>query len=217
MQIAQLQADERHEGGTRAARRLRRSGKLPGIVYGHGETPQKVAVSAHDLGNLLHHGTHVVELLVDGAKRQVLIKDVQFGYLGTDPIHVDFTLVDLTERVRVSVPLDFRGTPVGTHEGGVFEHGLVDVEVECLVTEIPESLRVNVGAMKLGDMFHVGDLELPENVAAATPAEVIVCSVRAKAVAVAEAEEAEAEEGASEEPEIIGRKKEEGKGEDSKE
>ncbi len=218
MEIATLQAETREAGGTRAARRLRRQGKVPAVIYGHGQSPENVAVSARDLSNLLEHGAHVLQVSVEGQNRQVLIKDVQFDHLGTDPVHVDFTHVDLAERVHVSIPLEFRGTPVGTHEGGVLDHGLVDLEVECLVTEIPESIRVNVADMKLGDLLHVRDLELSESVRAVTPAEAIVCSVRAKTAAAAVAEEAEAEAGAEEEPEVIGHKqKEEGAEPGSKE
>lgn len=216
MEIATLQAETREARGTRAARRLRRQGKVPGVIYGHGQTPENVAVSARDFSNLLEHGAHVLELNIGRAKRQVLIRDVQFDHLGAEPVHVDFTLVDLTERVHVSVPLEFRGTPVGTHEGGVLDHGLVDLEVECLVTAIPESIRVNVADMKLGDILHVRDVQLPENLTAVTPDEAIVCSVRAKTAAAEVAEEPEVEAEAEAEPEIISRKEKE-KEEEAKE
>jgi large subunit ribosomal protein L25 len=208
MEIARLEAEPREGRGTRAARRLRRQGKLPGVVYGHGETPENVAVVVHDLETLLEHGSHVLELKVNGTTKRVLIKAVQFDHLGLKPIHVDFMRVDLTERVHVSVPLDFRGTPIGTHEGGLLEHELVDVEIDCVVTEIPEAIRVNVTDMGVGDVLHVRDLPLPSGVKAITAAETIVCSVRAKKVSV-EVEAAEAVEEEAEEPEIIGRKEKE--------
>ena len=210
MEIAQLQAETRPGRGTRAARRLRRQGKLPGVVYGHGELPENVAIGEHDLENLLGHGSHVLQLNVNGKTKQVLIKAVQFDHLGVKPIHVDFMRVDLNERVRVSVPLEFRGTPIGTHEGGILEHELVDLEVDCLVTEIPEVIRVNVAELGLGDALHVRELELPPDVHAVSGPEVIVCAVRAKKAA-AEVVEVVAAEAAPAEPEIIGRKeKEEG-------
>jgi large subunit ribosomal protein L25 len=209
MEIAKLQAQTREVGGTRAARRLRSQGKLPGIIYGHGETPESVAVSVEEFSYLLEHGKHVLELDLGGASRQVLIKDVQYDHLGDAPIHVDFARVDLTERVTVAVPLEFRGIPVGTHEGGVLDHSMVDLEVECLVTEIPDSIRVNVVDLKVGDFVHVRDVELPANMKAVSPADAIVCSVRAK-TAAAVIEEEEVEEEAPEQPEIIGRKEKEG-------
>jgi len=210
MEIAQLQAEPREEHGTRAARRLRRQGKLPGIVYGHGETPERVAVVEYDLKNMLEHGSHVLALKVGSQDKRVLIKDVQFDHMGIKPVHVDFMLVDLNERVHVSVPLDFRGTPVGTYEGGLLEHEMVDLEVDCLVTEIPDSIRVNVADLAVGQSLHVRDLELPANITAVTQGETIVCAVRAKKVA-AEDEAVEVEGEGPAEPEIIGRKeKEEG-------
>ena len=216
MDIATLQAQEREAKGTRAARRLRREGKVPGIIYGQGQTPENVAIDAHDVLSLLERGTHLLELAVGKKKRQVLIRDVQFDHLGIAPVHVDFTLVDLTDRVHVSVPLEFRGTPVGTHEGGVLDQSMVDIEIECVVTQIPESVRVNVADMKMGDMLHVRDLELPEGVKAMSSPEAIVCSVRA-ATAAAEVEAAEVvgEEGAPAEPEIIGRKEKESEEEEA--
>ncbi|MHC4445364.1 MAG: 50S ribosomal protein L25 [Planctomycetota bacterium] len=205
MEIAKLHVETREAKGTRAARRLRREGKLPAVIYGHGEKPENVSVNIHDLSNLLEHGTHVAELDLAGSDRQVLIKDVQFDHLGQTPIHVDFTRVDLTEQVTVPVPLEFKGTPVGTHEGGALEHLMVDLEIKCQVTEIPESIRVNVTEMKLDDILHVRDIPLPENITAVSPPESIVCVVRAR-TAAAEAEEVEVEEEVPEQPEIIGRK-----------
>lgn len=187
------------------ARRLRKAGKLPAVLYGHGQRPENLVVSAHDVQNLLEHKTHVLELLVGSGKQQVLIKDVQFDHLGLKPIHVDFARVSMTERVEVSVPLDYRGTPVGVTEGGTFDAAIVDIEIECLVTEIPESIRVNVADLKIGDFLHVKDLVLPEGVKPVTPGETIICSVRAKAAEEEVVAAAEAEEGPAE-PEIIGRK-----------
>lgn len=214
MQFTKVRAEKREARGSRAAQRLRRAGKLPAVIYGHGETPENVALSSHDLAGLLQHGQHLVELDLDGRPRQVLIKDVQFDHMASTPVHVDFVRVDMNERVTVTVPLEFKGTPVGTNEGGLFETSLADLEVECAVTDIPESIRVSVADLKLGDALHVRDLQLPPNMTAATPAETIVCVVRAKA---AEAEAAGAEEGAEQQPEIISRReKEEGEGEQKK-
>ena len=210
MQIATLQAETRQTGGTREARRLRRTGKLPGVIYGHNETPETVAVDAHDLTVLLEHGAHVLELDVDGNKKQVLIKDVQLDHLGTSPVHVDFTRIAMDERVRVSVPIEFRGEPIGTHEGGLLEHSLVDLEIECRVLEIPEMIRVNVTDLAVGESLHVNQIEMPEGMKVVTPGDAIVCAVRLKAAAIAEeAETVEEEEGGAEGPEIIGRKEKE--------
>ena len=205
MDIAQLKAETRQARGSAEARRLRKAGKLPVTLYGHGRPPESLTVSSRDLESLLEHKTHVLELVAPDGKQQVLIKDVQFDHLGVKAIHVDFARVSLTERVKVSVPLEYRGTPVGIAEGGVFDGARVDLEIECVVTQIPEVIRVNVVDLKIGDFLHVKDLVLPEDVKAVTPAEAIVCSVRAKAEEEEVAAPAEAAEGPTE-PEIIGRK-----------
>jgi large subunit ribosomal protein L25 len=206
MDIAKLQVETRQPHGTREARRLRRGGKLPGIIYGHGQAPEHIVMGIRDLGTVLESKTHLVELRVNEATQQALIKEVQWDHLGIKPIHVDFSRVDLNERVTVSVPLEFRGTPIGVQEGGMLDHDRMEIELECLVTEIPASLRVNVANLKLGDSLHVRDVELPANAKAITPAEALVASVRAK---VAETEVAPAGEGEAVVPEIIGRKEKE--------
>jgi len=208
-----LQAEKRDAHGSRAASRLRRAGKIPGIVYGHGETPENVAVGTRELAGAIKHGQHVVQLEVEGQAKQVLIKDVQFDHLASTPIHVDFLRVDLHQRVTVTVPLEYKGTPVGTTEGGIFESAMGHIEVECTVTEIPELIRVNVGDLKLGSAIHVRELQLPPNVTAKASPDAIVCAVRTKVAETVEA--APAAEGAEPaEPEIITRREkvEEGEG-----
>jgi large subunit ribosomal protein L25 len=165
------------------------------------------------LGRLLEHGTHVAELQIKEGNQQVLIKDVQFGALDPKPIHVDFARVDLAESVQVSVPLEFKGKPAGLEDGGMFVTDMVDIEIECRVSDIPDSIRVNVGDMKLEDVLHVSDLKLPEGMTVVSAPDTVVCSVRVKA---AEVEQVEAAEGEAQQPEIIGRKeKDEGSDSDA--
>lgn len=212
MEIAKLEAKPRQAEGSRAAKRLRRDGKLPGIVYGHQQDPEPVVIDAHELGLLLEHGAHLVELQIGGKNQPALIKEVQFAYLGTEPVHVDFVRVARDERVTVKVPLEYKGTPVGVNEGGLLEHDMVDLEIECLATEIPDSIRVMLTDLHVGQALHVKELELPANVKAISPPEAIVCSVRAKKAEVEAVPAAEGE--AAAEPEIITRKKEEAEGEE---
>jgi len=200
MKMAKLEGTTRAVHGSRAAQRLRAKGQLPAVIYGHGQPPAHVAVDRRNLANLVGHGSQVIELAVDGAPHSVLIKAVQFDPTGKTLVHADFMRVDLTERVQLPVPLEYRGTPAGTLEGGIFEEHLVDLEVETLVMEIPTSIRVNVADLKIGDFLHVRDIELPPGVKAVTPGETIVCTVRAKLTAEVEAAPAEEE---PTQPEII--------------
>ncbi|MBP7933677.1 MAG: 50S ribosomal protein L25 [Phycisphaerae bacterium] len=201
MEIAKLQGETRKAGGSREASRLRRQNKLPGVVYGHGLAPESVAVPRREFEIIMEHGAHVLELEVGGSRSAVLVKAMQFDCVGTTPTHVDFMRVDLNERVKVSVPLEYRGTPAGTLEGGVFQENMVDVEVEAVVTQIPESIRVNVADLKLGGYLHVKDLQLPEGVKAITPPDAILCAVRAKVAEEVVVAPVEGEE--PKEPEII--------------
>jgi len=156
-----LQAERRGQTGTRAARRLRAAARVPAIIYGHGEEPVPVAVNYHDLALELqrHHRLLAVEL--EGRVEQVLVKDVQYDHLYAKIVHVDLTRVSLDERVKVSVRVELKGVPAGATEGGVLEQVLAAVELECLVTSIPESIRAAVTHLQVGDMLTAGQLELP--------------------------------------------------------
>jgi large subunit ribosomal protein L25 len=208
MEITKLEATPRTASGSREARRLRKQGKLPAILYGHKQEPEAVAVDARAFESLIDRGTHLIELQMGGKDQPALIKDIQFAFLGTEPVHVDFVRVARDERVSVRVSLDFKGTPAGVAEGGLFEHDMVDIEIECLATEIPESIRVNVAELTIGKSIHVRDIELPAGVTAVSAPEAIACTVRAKKEEVEVAPAAEGE--AAVEPEILTRRKEEG-------
>ena len=99
---------------------------------------------AHEFIEALHHGQRIFEMDVDGKKETLLVKDLQYDYLGKSVIHVDLMRVNLSERVKVQVAVSLRGTAKGTHEGGIVDEVLSHIEVECQVNEIPESLPVNI-------------------------------------------------------------------------
>ncbi|HSW46102.1 MAG TPA: 50S ribosomal protein L25 [Phycisphaerae bacterium] len=214
--MTKLQGRKRRAHGTREANRLRRQGGIPGIIYGHGQDPVPVVVSAEDVKNMLAHHSPMIELTFEGQPTSVLIKAVQFDSFGIHPIHIDFMRVDANERVKVKVALLFKGTPVGVQqEGGIFEEQLVNLEVETLAGSIPGSIRVDVAHLEIGQSIHVKDIVLPEGVKAITPPDTIVCTVRAKVVAE-EVAAAPAEESPTQ-PEIItARRPEEGEEERDK-
>jgi large subunit ribosomal protein L25 len=140
---------------------------------------------------------------------------VQYDYLGKDVIHADFMRVDLTEMVTVSVPVELKGTAKGAADGGIVDQHLAQLEVECVVTNIPESIVISIKEIGVGDSIHAGDIKLPQGVKLVTDAAAIVlaCHVVAEAKTT---EEAEIEAPAG--PEVIKReKKEEGEeGEEAK-
>jgi large subunit ribosomal protein L25 len=140
-------------------------------------------------------------------EKQYLIKEVQYDYLDHTPIHLDLARVDLDERVKVRVGIELRGVPKGVSEGGVLDQHLADLEVECLVTEIPDTLHPIVLELGLEESLLVKDLELPSGVVALADPEERVATVKPLLV-TPEPEEAEAAEepaAETEEPQVIGR------------
>jgi large subunit ribosomal protein L25 len=201
-----LKASKREAIGTRKLKPLRKQGMIPGVVYGHGQTPLSITLSRHDVGVTLAHGERLLELDVEGKVQNVLVKEVQYDPMGQEILHVDLTRVDLDERVEVTVPILLRGTPAGAAEGGVLHQVTAQATIECTVRSIPDDLRLSVAEMKVGDVLHMNDLPLPEGAKLVSDGETIVATVsvvKEEVVAPAPVEAAPAG------PEIIGEKKEE--------
>lgn len=200
-----ISIESRSELGSRANKRLRDAGLVPGVIYGHKENVVPVKLARKELTRHLDQGAHVFDLSFNGSSEKVLVKDVQYDHLGKEVIHIDFARVSLDEKVSVTVPLEFKGTAIGTKQGGVLSILITDLSIECLVTEIPDAIRVNVEGMALNALLHVRELPLPAGVKALTDAESIVASVK---VPVEKSTDTAAD-GEVAEPEVIGRKKEE--------
>jgi large subunit ribosomal protein L25 len=202
--------------GKKACKRTRKAGWMPGIVYGHKQDAVAVLLPTRELEQALRKGAHVLTINLDNGTEQVLVKDVQWDHLGSSMMHVDLTRVDLNERVKVTVQIVLRGTPKGAVEGGVLEQVLSQMEVECVVTQIPESLRVSVADLGVGQALHIKDVPVPEGTVAIGDPETVVCLCRILGEEPApEAAAATPEEGAAE-PEVITRgKPEEEEGEEA--
>jgi len=206
MEMMALKGERRERVGTRAARGLRAEGRLPAVIYGHGERPETISLELHDVEVGLQHGVRTFEVDLGGKTDHYLIKEVQYNHLDSTPIHLDLTRVDMDERVTVEVGIELRGTPKGASEGGVLDQHLVQVEVECLVSKIPDTLHPFVTDLDIGDSLLSGDLELPEGVTLVTDPEEKICTLREPTVRPeVEAEEGEVEEEDVAEPERIGR------------
>ena len=178
---------------------------MPGVVYGHKEAVVPVTLPKKELAHHLEHGAHLFSLALDGKAESVLVKEVQYDHLGLELIHVDFARVSLDERVEVTVPLELKGTPKGEDEGGVLQQIVAEIEIECLVTDIPDMIVHNVSEMAIDDVVHIKDLKLPAGAKALQDEDLIVAMVK-----VIEEETAPAAEGDAAEPEVIGKKPEEG-------
>ena len=210
-----LKADVRESTGSRNTAKLRTQGKLPAVVYGHKREPVSITLDAHEFVENLHHGHRIFEVEVDGGKDTMLVKDLQYDHLGKTVIHADLMRVNLSERVTVQVMLDIRGTAAGTHQGGIVEELMNAVEVECEVRNIPESLLVDIKNLEINEVFHAGQVDLPEGMKLITEPDAVVVSCHEPRVVEVEEEEAveglEGLEGVEEtaEPEVITEKKEE--------
>jgi large subunit ribosomal protein L25 len=163
---ATLHAHERESNGKGGARKLRRTGKVPVIVYGHGEETRSLAVDALELEKLLHsisvENTLVSLALPGGGTADVLIRDLQTHPVKANVIHVDFLQIHANEAVKLQVPVRLVGTPVGVRdEGGVLDQEVHDLEVECLPGDIPEAAEVDVSGLHIGESLRVRDVSLP--------------------------------------------------------
>jgi large subunit ribosomal protein L25 len=198
---------KRDKLGTRPSRQLRSGGKVPAIIYGHGEGNVPVVLDEREIRLAIRHGERLLKADLDGEEKNLLIREVQYDYLGIAIVHVDLTPVRLDERVVVTVPIVLRGIPVGvSQESGALTQSLAQVKVECLVTAIPEELRVSVANLHANEQLRVADLQLPEGLKVLEDPDHVVASITVLAEEVAAPAAAEA---APAEPEVIGAKKEE--------
>jgi len=203
-----LKAQIRQKAGSKVAACLRQQGQMPAIIYGHKQDSISISLPMHEFVEALHHGHRIFEMDVEGKKETLLIKDLQYDYLGKSVIHADLMRVNLSERVSVQVAIELRGTAKGTSDGGIVEEVLSYIEVECKVSQIPEALPVNIKDLEMNGSIHAGQIELPEGFKLITePDAVVVICHEAKAAAAEEAVEGEAAEGAPTEPEVITEKK----------
>jgi len=196
----QLKVETRSTRGKRNARRQRAAGSVPAVLYGHGQDVVGLSVDATAVAAMIRHGARLVEL--SGAlSESALVRAVQWDTFGTEVLHVDFTRVSVDERIEVTIPLDLKGTAPGIKQGGVVQHLVHEVEIECPAGAIPEKLLVSVNHLELGESILASAIELPAGakLISAEDAVVVQCELPQ------EEEEQEAGAGVAE-PEIIGRK-----------
>ena len=163
--MEEFELEIRQAVGSRAARRLRRMGLVPGVVYGRGREVRPIAVEARAL-RALGAGGHagLVRLRVDGEEVAALVKEVQIHPITGQFRSVDFQAVSLEEKVTVAMPVHLIGTPAGISTGGVLEQLLRQVQVSCLASQIPADFQVDVSALQVGQSVHLSDLSAPPGV-----------------------------------------------------
>ena len=201
-----LNVSLREETGTKPMRRLRRQGLTPAILYGHGKENVNLSVPTAEVEAAIRRGAKMMDLGGSLAEK-ALIRSVQWDAFGSQVLHLDLSRVSATESVVVNVPLELRGEAPGSKVGGMVDHHLFDVEIECPAGEIPDKLLVSIKELGLGETITVGDVPLPEHVEVLTDADAVVVSCMAQGPG--EEEEGLEATGAAE-PEVIGRKAEDG-------
>ena len=166
----ELIAQARTLQGTGASRRLRRAGKVPAIIYGGEAAPQAIEVDHNELLlNLKKEAFHasILNIVVEGKKQQVLLRDTQRHAYKPLILHVDFQRVDATHEIHVKVPLHFINEEVAPGvklNGGLVNHVMTEVDVHCLAADLPGFIEVDLGALKIGDSIHLSQLQLPKGV-----------------------------------------------------
>ncbi len=207
MEIFELKAEARSMTGKKGAKACRDNGQLPGILYGRGAESRTLAVHPKQLDKALqtHAGANVIIKLAFGEESDavnVVIKELQVDNIKGVMRHVDFYQISLEEKIRSSVQFKMVGESPGIKAGGILEHIIWELEVECLPMDIPAFIEADISELEIGDSVSVSQLSVPESVTVLTDSDAKVVHVVAPRVEVEEvAEEVEGEEGA--EPEVI--------------
>ena len=209
-----LDAQVREEIGRGKTKGLRDQGFVPAVIYSEGKDALPLKLSHRQLVQLVHQ--HRIEGVVINVRikddknhksRPCIIREIQHDPVHGDIMHVDFNQISLTKKIKVNVPVVTKGEPVGVKlEGGSLEHMLWEIEVECLPTNIPQEIEIDVSTLKLGDSVHIKDIAVPPGAEILNDPEAIILSVAAPMKEEALTEPVEGE--GSQEPEVIKEKKE---------
>jgi large subunit ribosomal protein L25 len=209
---ATLNARARGETGKSAARKIRAAGRIPAVLYGHGEDTRHLSVDVHEVQLLFSRisvENTIITLNIEGDRSgevRALVREVQIHPSSRELRHVDFHQIHAGESVHVEIPIRFLGTAEGARLGGIFLSNIDDLPIRCLAEQIPEAVEVDVTGLNIGDSIHVRDLDLPATVQVELDGDVTVCSVTHPTVAALETEPEVPESAALVEPEVIRRR-----------
>jgi large subunit ribosomal protein L25 len=213
---ARLKARPRQEKGKSATRKMRAAGRVPAVVYGHGDETRMVSVDSHELALLfskVHYENTIIEVEIEGeaAPVKTLVREVQSHAHRPIVFHVDFQQVHAGEMIHVQIPIRLHGTAAGTRVGGVLMQVETELDVRCMPDNIPESIDIDISALGIGDAVHLRDVALPEGVEPQIELDRTICSITPPAVVATGTEEEEAAAAVGE-PEVIGHEDEDDKG-----
>jgi len=214
MAVIPLKGTRRNDLGKGGARKARAAGQIPGVLYGHGETPIAVAIGAREFEVAMRThkgGNPIVSLGLEGTEFTALVRAAQIDPLTHGVLHLDFQHISLTEKIEVSVTVHLTGLAIGVKDGGgILETITREIEVRCLPTNIPSSIDIDVSALNIGDSVHVRDLTVKDIEVLTDPDTTIATVVPPSVVEETTPAEGAAAAGAAE-PEVItkGKKDEE--------
>lgn len=182
-----LNVQLRDTTGTTASIRLRATGMIPAVLYGHGEANRHLAIPLSELKAALRHHSKTVTLQ-GSISDTALLSDVQYNHLGNEVLHVDLIRVNLQEKVEIEVPISLHGDAIGTRGSGVLLENMHSVIVRCSAGDIPDSVVLEVSDLDVGGQKTAGDLTLPAGVELVTPREAVVAHIEKLRGAADEAE-----------------------------
>lgn len=192
----ELNIEPRTRKGSREARRIRREGLVPGILYGRGGEVA-VSVNAHHFMTVVGYNSSlgIIRLNIQGGKPEnCIVKEVQWNPINDKPVHIDFLRVLPSQMITVPVPLHLEGSPKGLLQGGILDHMLHEINVTVKASDIPQNIAVDVSGLALGDALHVSDIVLPAGMSIDMSGDQVVASVIAPRV-MKSSSETEATEG----------------------
>lgn len=211
MERLNIKVEAREETGKGAVRRLRREGKIPGIIYGRGREPLPLSVDPLDVSKKVNSNV-IVDLIIEGEEVQeeevAMIKDYQKDVIKGNLLHVDFLKISMDEKIEVSVPVNIVGTAIGVKEGGVMQQLMREVDIEALPDDIPDEIDLDISELDVGDSLQVDDLDVKESVEILNSPEDVIITIVTPSEEIEEEIEEELEEEFVE-PEVIGEETEE--------
>jgi large subunit ribosomal protein L25 len=203
IQVQAREAAKNRGTGTRVVRRLRSRGLIPAVIYGHKEAVVPITLTRDDVWRLVKAPGRLADLELDGKAETVLVRDVQWDHLGKEVLHVDFARVSAEEVIETDVALELRGQAAGVAAGGIVEHVVHTLRITCRAGSIPDSIKLDVSHLQVGEGLHVRDLALPPDVTVKADPDLLLVHVVMRAVVEEVKPEPEAPAEAPVQPEVI--------------
>lgn len=203
--VMTLKAESRHEVGKKIAKKLRKEGRVPAIIYGENTESIPISLAVNDIKVILKSksGENTVLKIRQGDSQvDAMLKDVQFDYLSDNIIHADLIRIDLNKPVSVNVPIVVSGEPIGVKlEGGFFEFITREIKIKCLPTNIPKEFQLDISDLHVEHSIKAADINAEEGIKIMSDPHTVICAVATRAAGEETSKEAGAEEGAGEKPE----------------